>query len=263
MKVGFRILGTVSLSASQEILRLRSYPRLLALASKEIEIVAIVAVFGNTPIDNAYTNVLKTYKALEEHLALHPEEAERFPNFGPKAPKPILIKGPAQPITGESFTAQHFVGLQPFLLVIQRAHEACSMECMFFRYKRSAFGHSGKGRDGLSDITTRHPELASADIHTPEFASRHFVIPDYKGRSTIEYLRDTILELPPRSLSFLTLGPFTTLAHLLKLDEATVTKHIGRVFSMGGAIDEPGNTSPVAEFVSLLKHQGSLQALTG
>jgi len=62
---------------------------------------------------------------------------------------------------------------------------------------------------------------------------------------------DVALELlevhPERIITYVVLGPMTTLAHITKKNPELVRKRIGRIISMGGALDVPGNTTPVAE----------------
>lgn len=52
---------------------------------------------------------------------------------------------------------------------------------------------------------------------------------------------------PPGSIDILALGPLTNLALLLR-EHPMAAKRLGRVISMGGAVDEPGNVSPRGEF---------------
>ena len=63
----------------------------------------------------------------------------------------------------------------------------------------------------------------------------------------MEVALDLIKSEPERSISYLALGPLTNLAKLMRLDRDAVRSRIGRVVCMGGALDVPGNTSPVAE----------------
>ena len=79
---------------------------LLALASPEIEIAAIVCTFGNTDQANARNNVLKLYAALEHHFQACPQDRARFVNFDAK---PWLIDGASEPVHGEGFSAAYFV----------------------------------------------------------------------------------------------------------------------------------------------------------
>ena len=54
-------------------------------------------------------------------------------------------------------------------------------------------------------------------------------------------------EHPPRSVTYIALGPLTNLAQTLRADGACMRERIGRVVIMGGALDVPGNTTPSAE----------------
>ncbi|KAF8995439.1 Inosine/uridine-preferring nucleoside hydrolase domain-containing protein [Cyathus striatus] len=182
---------------------------LLALTSPEIEILAFVVTFGNTDVNSSYRNVLKTYEVIERHLKLHPEDRHHFPNFFPEYSTPILVKGCEGPLEGELHSAQYF-----------------------------------HGRDGLGEITERHPELNFdptrniVDFHNLQFSTD-------SGASVI---LEQIQSRPARSITYIALGPLTTLATVIRQDASTFRERIGRVVCMGGALDVPGNTSPVAEF---------------
>lgn len=98
-------------------------------------------------------------------------------------------------------------------------------------------------RDGLGDISGRHPELEFVDIETqkdhPEL--------EISTKSGLEVALEIIKAEPDRSVTYIALGPLTDLALMLRKDPVTVQQRLGRVCSMGGALDVPGNTSPVAE----------------
>ncbi|KAK0459162.1 nucleoside hydrolase [Desarmillaria tabescens] len=99
------------------------------------------------------------------------------------------------------------------------------------------------GRDGLGGITERHSELnaefdATAD-HPQLLLSKKPAV-----ENSLELLRC----YPERSITYIALGPLTNLAQLMRRDRDLVRGRIGRIVCMGGALDVPGNTSPVAEF---------------
>ncbi|KAF4621327.1 hypothetical protein D9613_000545 [Agrocybe pediades] len=98
------------------------------------------------------------------------------------------------------------------------------------------------GRDGLGNIAGRHPELAYTK---PGPDHPQLTISDQTG---VDVALDTLKSYPPRSVSYIVLGPMTNLALMMRKDSKTVRDRIGRVICMGGALDVPGNTSPVAEF---------------
>ena len=86
----------------------------------------------------------------------------------------------------------------------------------------------------------RHPELNAS----PDLVSSFLERTDESGPEVALRL---LREYPERSVTYLALGPLTNLANMLVRDSATVQSRIGRVVSMGGALDVPGNTTPVAE----------------
>ncbi|KAI0290395.1 nucleoside hydrolase [Multifurca ochricompacta] len=182
---------------------------LLALASPEIEILAYIVSFGNTDLEACYLNIFKIYQAVGRHIEQHPEFRDLFPNYD-STRKPLVVRGPAGPLSGELHNAAYF-----------------------------------HGRDGLSNITESHPEfnvppgLLSTGTH-PQLE-----ISDRPGHQVaLELLREHV----PRSVTYIALGPLSNLANMLRTDAACVRERIGRVVIMGGALDVPGNTSPCAEF---------------
>ncbi|KAJ6558528.1 Inosine/uridine-preferring nucleoside hydrolase domain-containing protein [Mycena vulgaris] len=98
------------------------------------------------------------------------------------------------------------------------------------------------GRDGLGAITERHPEL---DVGEDDSQHPHLTI---TGKSMMEVVSELLRSRAPRTITYIALGPLTDLARLMSTDAALVRDRIGRIVCMGGALDVPGNTSPVAEF---------------
>ncbi|RDB25389.1 Inosine-uridine preferring nucleoside hydrolase [Hypsizygus marmoreus] len=182
---------------------------LLALASPELEILAFIVSFGNTDIESSYLNILKTYQALTRHFAENPSDEERFPNFFSSI-KPILARGCDGPLEGDLHSAQYF-----------------------------------HGRDGLGGIAERHPDLNVVGIQ--QAGESHPQL-NLSGQSGVDVALDLIRTRSSRSITYVALGPLTTLARMMRLDAKLVRDRLGQVVCMGGALDVPGNTSPVAEF---------------
>ncbi|RPD74261.1 nucleoside hydrolase [Lentinus tigrinus ALCF2SS1-7] len=180
---------------------------LLALASPELEVLAIIISFGNTDARSSYINILKSYQAVARHIQRHPEDASRFPNFSQQR-KTILAVGEDGPLEGDLHSAEYF-----------------------------------HGRDGLAGITERHPDLNVDD----EWPSEHPQL-ELSTRPGVGVALDLLKSEPERSISYIALGPLTNLGKMHRLDGDAVRDRIGRVVCMGGALDVPGNTSPVAEF---------------
>lgn len=177
---------------------------LLALASPEVDIKAITIGFGNTDVESSYLNIFKVWYTLERHLEAHPKHRERFPSF--QSSPPLLAKGSSEPLEGPSVFAQYF-----------------------------------HGRDGLSDISTRHPDLTPP----PEWKTQYLQPTE---RSAVDITMEIIRDCPPQTITYVALGPLTNLAQILRHDGDCFAERIGRVIIMGGALDAPGNVTPVAEF---------------
>ncbi|KAF7783052.1 hypothetical protein Agabi119p4_2428 [Agaricus bisporus var. burnettii] len=197
---------------------------LLALASPELDILAFIISYGkslrqltisslltlssgNTDLDASYLNILKLYQAIDRHLQKHPEDVIRFPNFAPQR-RVILTRGCDRPCEGKSHNAQYF-----------------------------------HGRDGLGNITERHPDLNVEGPTTQQHPQLH-ISPTHGVEVALDILRSH----PPRSVTYIVLGPMTNLLHMMRKDGDMIRERIGRVVIMGGALDVPGNTTPVAEF---------------
>ncbi|KAI0344690.1 nucleoside hydrolase [Trametopsis cervina] len=181
---------------------------LLALASPEIDIKAIIVTFGNTDVDAAYLNILRLYNVLLRQSQSAQGAGKRFPSFSQRTPI-ILAKGADQPLKGDQHSAQYF-----------------------------------HGRDGLGNISKRHPDFAVESNIDPA------AYPDlaFSSKTGIEVALDVINSEPERTITYIALGPLTTLAQLSHQYEEVLRNRLGQVACMGGALDVPGNTSPVAEF---------------
>ncbi|TYR29687.1 nucleoside hydrolase [Mesorhizobium microcysteis] len=63
----------------------------------------------------------------------------------------------------------------------------------------------------------------------------------------VEWLADLLMREPEASIDILALGPLTNIARLAT-DHPEAARRMRRLIAMGGAIDEPGNVGPKAEF---------------
>lgn len=98
---------------------------------------------------------------------------------------------------------------------------------------------------GLGDISEKHvhdiPQPSHDDVsHLLDFAST--------SKSGVEHTLELLRQQDDQSVTYIALGPLTNLALALKADEKLVKQKVGMVSIMGGNLDVPGNTSPVAEF---------------
>lgn len=67
-------------------------------------------------------------------------------------------------------------------------------------------------------------------------------------KSGVENTLELLRQQDDNSVTYIALGPLTNLALALQADEKLVKQKVGMVSIMGGNLDVPGNTSPVAEF---------------
>lgn len=182
---------------------------LLALASPDkVSVKAITLTFGNTTLDHAYGNVLRTGAVLHRHLAdsSTPDAVkQRYRNFRADADPIIIASGSTQPLEGKMFTASYF-----------------------------------HGRDGLSGVHW----LPDDPFPVPDSATAPLAPTD---KHAADVILDVIKEHPPHTVRIAALGPLTNLAAAFRRDPGTFAK-VGAISVMGGAFDVPGNTSPVAEF---------------
>lgn len=96
------------------------------------------------------------------------------------------------------------------------------------------------GRDGLGNIHERHWDTVATG------RGAEFLRPSDKPGH--ELALDLLRSHPAKSITYIALGPLTNLALMARKDPTTCCDLVNRVVCMGGALDVPGNTSPVAEF---------------
>ncbi|WWC90885.1 uncharacterized protein L201_005822 [Kwoniella dendrophila CBS 6074] len=181
---------------------------LLALASPELEVLLISIVFGNTHAQLAHDNLLKIYYNLSKEISEIPESKERFKKALSNHKKTKLALGEDDPIDGEKSVAAYF-----------------------------------HGPDGLSNITKTHPQLTPPKLDPSE---QHDYL-EITQKPSHQVMLDILREEDDDSVVIVALGPLTNLAHAFRNDPETFSK-VSRIVWMGGALDHPGNTSPVAEF---------------
>lgn len=96
------------------------------------------------------------------------------------------------------------------------------------------------GRNGIDEAAI-HGADGLGGVALPEPAR------DPLPSHACDALAELLLREPPGTVGLLALGPLTNLATLLEREPGAFER-IGRIVAMGGAIDEPGNWGPHAEF---------------
>lgn len=118
------------------------------------------------------------------------------------------------------------------------------MMYFFLRHRSKRF------RDGLGDIANRYPSL---DISKDVFETADHPQLQFTDTSGVDIALDLVESNPPGSITYIALGPLTTLAQIIMKSNETFAERIGQVVCMGGNLDVPGNTTPVAECTSIVR----------
>jgi inosine-uridine nucleoside N-ribohydrolase len=105
------------------------------------------------------------------------------------------------------------------------------------RSRRAGTAESVHGTDGLSGATL---------MRSPAGALRYPPLVDPAAAEAPEAIL-RLVERHPGEITLITLGPLTNVAAALELEPGALRK-LRRVVVMGGALREPGNVTPVAEF---------------
>ncbi|KAE8145540.1 inosine-uridine preferring nucleoside hydrolase [Aspergillus avenaceus] len=201
---------------------------LLALSAKpeELEVLLISLTFGNIEVRSCLRNVVSMFHILEREMQWRREKG--LPEgFGAlrKSP-PIVAVGAEDPLEDQKMLADYFHGV-----------------------------------DGLGGIHASHPHLTpeetwehlfdpSADpeevepVRTGAGSSPSFI--PSKRQAHEEILR-ILGENDPDTITLVAVGPLTNLAKAAAADAETFLR-VKEVVVMGGAINEPGNVTPGAEF---------------
>ncbi|PKX94194.1 putative nucleoside hydrolase [Aspergillus novofumigatus IBT 16806] len=201
---------------------------LLALSAQpeEVELLLISLTFGNIEVRSCLRNVVSMFHILEREMQWRREQG-RPEGFGAlRACRPVVAVGAEDPLEDQKMLADYF-----------------------------------HGTDGLGGIHASHPHFTpketwehmfdpSADptviepIRTGDSAHRSFIAS--KRPAHQEILR-VLRENDPDTVTLVAVGPLTNLA-LASAEDPEAFLRVKEVVVMGGAVNEPGNVTPVAEF---------------
>ncbi|KAG8887962.1 hypothetical protein FRB99_004180, partial [Tulasnella sp. 403] len=149
------------------------------------------------------------YQIIQRHLDAHPEDASRYPNFkSATGHRPIYAKGATGPIKGQMNLAEYF-----------------------------------HGPDGLSDISTSHPEY-NVD---PSLWGNDNPYLDISSKPGHQVILDILEREPEGTVTILSCGPLTNISLAISQSPKTFSR-VKRLVSMGATLDVPGNTSATSEF---------------
>jgi hypothetical protein len=248
---------------SPRFLYLVAGPRLLALASPELEVLAITVTFG-TKLPYQNRNALTVLRQYPSGLLLvstsliltsGSHKFEPFPCTGKTFSAYTTFSNatlPRFPATGTGLRTLPSPERRYWRSGRRTRHPAVYIPLNTFTVGTRNFpGSPDCGitldsrfhSDGLGDITTRHPDLQAVFA---DKGQRHPQL-EISSRSAVDVSLDLIRSEPDKSITYIALGPLTDLSGMLKKDPALVRERLGRVVCMGGALDVPGNSTSVAE----------------
>ncbi|KAI8629135.1 Inosine/uridine-preferring nucleoside hydrolase domain-containing protein [Xylariaceae sp. FL1651] len=196
---------------------------LLALASspEELEVMMISVTYGNVPLESCLRNVVGLFKVLDHEMEWRKAQGKPLGFEGLRTFKPIVAVGPEHALEDEILMADNFHGADG-LHGVHEAHPHLSPEDTWKALFRD--GHPGPGE-----------EPSYYKYFTPSKSPAHQ-----------EILR-ILKEEPADTVSICALGPLTNLALAASEDPETFLR-VKEVAVMGGAVECPGNVTPVAEF---------------
>ncbi|KAI1298825.1 Inosine/uridine-preferring nucleoside hydrolase domain-containing protein [Xylaria venustula] len=196
---------------------------LLALASspEDLEVKLISVTYGNVPLENCARNVMGLFKVLDHELQWRKAQGKPLGFENLRTYKPIVALGPEHALEDEILMADNFHGSDG-LHGVHDAHPHLSPEETW----RAIFKHD-----------------AEASTDSPSY---HQYFTPSKTPAHQEILR-ILKEEPIDTVSICALGPLTNLALAASEDPETFLR-VKEIAVMGGAVDVPGNVTPVAEF---------------
>ncbi|KAF3010472.1 hypothetical protein E8E14_005237 [Neopestalotiopsis sp. 37M] len=196
---------------------------LLALASspEEIELLMISVTYGNVPLQSCLKNVVSMFHVLDKEVEWRRSQGKPEGFASLKAYKPVVAIGPEHALEEEILMEDGF-----------------------------------HGADGLHGVHAAHPHLNPDEtwkslfedgVPTPaQDPSYYSYFTPSKVPAHKEILR-ILKEEPADTVTICAVGPMTNLALAAAEDPETFLR-AKEVCVMGGAIEVPGNITPVAEF---------------
>ncbi|KAJ5127053.1 hypothetical protein N7448_007832 [Penicillium atrosanguineum] len=200
---------------------------LLALSAKpeEVELLLVSLTFGNIEVKNCLRNAVSMFHILERETEWRRQNG-RPEGFGAlRACRPVVAVGAEDPLEDQKMLADYF-----------------------------------HGTDGLGGIHASHPHLTPSQAWEHLFdptidpdgieavqtgTSPHSFIPS-KLPAHKEILR-VLRENDRDTVTLVAVGPLTNLA-LASAEDPETFLRVKEVVVMGGAINQPGNVTPVGEF---------------
>ncbi|KAL9026835.1 MAG: hypothetical protein Q9196_004558 [Gyalolechia fulgens] len=248
----------------------------LSCSPDDLEVLLISVTFGNVDVQNCLRNVVSMFHVIEEEMQWR-KDSHRPEGFDAlRKSKPIVAVGANEPLGGERMKAAYYRtttsasqphSLYPLTLTCcpDGADGLGGVHTSVCTGSSDPFYIRQEGR--LLIILAQHPHHSSpsetwkhlfdsppagtllsstaASVETSTSPNLHLFTPS-SSPSHLEILR--ILESePPDTITLIAIGPLTNLAIAAAHAPATFLR-AKQVVVMGGAVDRPGNMTPVGEF---------------
>ncbi|OTB02521.1 hypothetical protein M426DRAFT_322613 [Hypoxylon sp. CI-4A] len=196
---------------------------LLALASspEELEVLLISVTYGNVALEACLRNVVGMFHVLDQEMEWRKSQGKPLGFEALRTYKPIVAVGPEHALEEELLMADNFHGADG-LHGVHEAHPHLSPDETW----RALFK---EGLPGASE------EPSYLKYFTPSKTPAH------------EEILRILKEEPIDTVSICVIGPLTNIAIAASEDPETFLR-VKEVAVMGGAVEVPGNVTPVAEF---------------
>ncbi|KAJ3023560.1 hypothetical protein HKX48_002433 [Thoreauomyces humboldtii] len=201
---------------------------LFAFLSPNVDIRAITLVQGNTNVQKAFRNlrqILTVQAAHERFLATHKASATVQPpqSLVSREAPVVVALGQGEPLEGKATYAEYY------------------------------HGPDGLGNFFPKPSAEEMDPVAAVDAAATAAGTTQQDVDTAEGLYTLSsrFAEDEILHQlatnPPNTISIVAVGPLSNVARAIRKDPETMSR-VKAIFTMGGAINVPGNVTPVAEF---------------
>lgn len=201
-------------------------------SSDDLEVLLISVTFGNVNVQNCLRNVVSMFHVIEKETQWRKDNNRPEGFDALKKSKPIVAVGADEPLGGERMKAAYYHGADG-LGGVHTSHPHHSKPSETWKH---LFDSPPPGTLLSSTAASVDPSTSStSSLFTPSSSPSH-----------LEILRILDTE-PPNTITLIAIGPLTTLATAAAHAPATFLR-AKQVVVMGGAVDVPGNMTPVGEF---------------
>ncbi|KAI9273082.1 Inosine/uridine-preferring nucleoside hydrolase domain-containing protein [Phascolomyces articulosus] len=211
---------------------------LFLLLSKEVHIKAITLTHGNTELHHIKRNAVTLLHVMQKHRA--------FVNSPlPFQELPVLAVGSELPLKSKNIYATYFHGKDGLGDVYHQGKYTAPPD-----WESQIIHQSSHDQEVAFPTTTTTTTIGdeedenSKNDRPSNQTTRAFQTTERDGADEILY---QLKQAPPLTISILAVGPLTNIALAYQRDPITLSR-AKRILIMGGAVDAPGNVTPLAEF---------------